>query len=161
MGTVTYPDDDVIRLVTERFIAVQVNIREPRPDLKDLFRAAKPVWAPMFVARNSRGSELARWTGWLPPEEFRARLYLATMLERLVANDPEAAARDLVSAGELTSIDEVKAEVMYWQGAVAYKLDGIEALRSIWTELIGEYPSSRWARSADVLEMESAPNRER
>lgn len=159
MGAVTYPDADVQKLLAARFISVQVNIREPQPELRHLFRSAKPIWAPMFVVLSGRGSEVARWTGWLPPEEFRARLHMAHALDRLVGNEPEAAADALDIAASLTSIDEVHAEVMYWQGAVAYKREGFEALAKIWKELAVRHRGSRWATSAEVLDMKEKEDR--
>ncbi len=72
MGAVTYPNAQVAEFVSERFVAIKFNVKEPHPDFKEALGRGKVLWAPLLVFLDGRGSELRRYVGFLPPDEFLA-----------------------------------------------------------------------------------------
>ena len=132
MDTVTYPDARVQSFLAEHFELTLVNVREPNDDSRELLRTVKPQWAPLFLARDARGTELRRWFGWLAPEEFVAELTLVVGLRELLRQRFDEALARFREGGT--------AEALWWAGAAAYKTGGLDALRGAWDELTRRFP---------------------
>ena len=93
MGAVTYPNAQVAEFVSERFTAIKFNVKEPHPDFKEALGRGKVLWAPLLVFLDGRGSELRRYVGFLPPDEFLAELRLVLGLAAMTHTDYEGALR--------------------------------------------------------------------
>src|ERR1700745_3958226 len=101
MGTVTYPDAQVAEFLSERFVALKFNIKERHPDFKDALGRGKWLWAPLLVFLDGRGTELRRYVGFLPPDEFLAELRLVLGLSEMTHANFEGALGWLDGAAEL------------------------------------------------------------
>ena len=154
MDAVTYPDPAVERFVNEHFVPIKVNIARPGA-MKDFTRTVRPVWAPLFVFLDPSGSELRRYTGWLPPNAFLAELRFVLGMHGIIRRQfAEALQRFRSIASEHPDLP-IAAEALFWAGAAAYKSGNKDygALRSTWAELRERYPGSTWAARADVWDM--------
>ena len=77
MDAVTYPDRSVQSLIADSVIPARFNLLERSDDMRELTRAAKIAWSPMFLVLDERRREIRRFLGWLPPADFQAEVRLA------------------------------------------------------------------------------------
>ena len=135
MGAVTYPNAQVAEFVSERFVAIKFNVKEPHPDYREALGRGKVLWAPQLVFLDGRGSEL------------RLVLGLAAMTHTNFAE----ALRWLDGAAELFPSASAAPEALFWAAAAGYRLSGLPEVVRRWDDLRARYPESTWARRADVV----------
>jgi tetratricopeptide (TPR) repeat protein len=142
MDTVTYPDSRVAHFVEEDCIPVRVAVKE-NPDSVDEYLVS---WTPHVVIADDRGRIHYRVEGYLPPQEFVARLSLG--VGKFLLNEKrfaEAAGRFEGIISRHSGSAEA-AEALYWLGVARYKEAKDPAqLRPSWDRLSREYPDSEWA----------------
>ena len=158
MDAVTYPDARVIELMNAHFSPVKVNIRETQTGaIRDLLRSVKPVWAPLFVFLDPRGTELRRYIGWLAPDEFLPELTFILGMQDLLRQRLDDAYARFRSACDDAPQSSVAAEALFWAGTVAYKRGNSDsdALHKEWDELVARYPETTWARRTNVWDMKT------
>jgi hypothetical protein len=151
MGAVTYPNAQVAEFVSERFVAIKFNVKEPHPDYKEALGRGKVLWAPLLVFLDGRGSELRRYVGFLPPDEFLAELRLGLGLAAMTHTNFEEALRWFDGAAELFPSASAAPEALFWAAAAGYRLSGLPEVIRRWDDLRARYPESTWARRADVV----------
>ncbi|MEM7263554.1 MAG: hypothetical protein AAF488_16320 [Planctomycetota bacterium] len=154
MDTVTYPNDEVSAFISERFEPLKIDMLAKHPDFRDACAGQKVIWAPALIFADAKGRELRRYIGWLPPESFLLdlRFVLATwqfqQIDFAGARDEYRAVFDAATDGPLA------AEALYWVGIAGFlagKRD-MGALREAWEKLVRDYPDTRWATHALVIE---------
>jgi hypothetical protein len=151
MGAVTYPNAQVAEFVSERFIAIKFNVKEPHPDFKEALGRGKVLWAPLLVFLDGRGSELRRYVGFLPPDEFLAELRLVLGLSAMTHADFAEALLWLDGAAELFPGASAAPEALFWAAGAGYRLGGLLEVIRRSDDLRARYPESTWARRADVV----------
>lgn len=151
MGAVTYPNAQVAEFVSEHFVAIKFNVKEPHPDFKEALGRGKVLWAPLLVFLDGRGSELRRYVGFLPPDEFLAELRLVLGLAAMTHTDYEEALRWFDGVAELFPSSSAAPEALFWAAGAGYRLSGIPEVIRRWDDLRARYPESTWARRADVV----------
>ncbi|HEY3571301.1 MAG TPA: hypothetical protein VGP73_25475 [Thermoanaerobaculia bacterium] len=151
MGTVTYPNAQVAEFVSEHFEAIKFNVKEPHPDFKEALGRGKVLWAPLLVFLDGRGSELRRYVGFLPPDEFLAELRLVLGLAAMTHTNFEEALRWLDGAADLFPDSSAAPEALFWAAAAGYRLKGIAEVVRRWDGLRARYPETTWARRVDVV----------
>jgi tetratricopeptide (TPR) repeat protein len=154
MGTVTYPHAEVAAFVTERFVPIKFNITEHHPDFKEALGRGKVLWGPLLVFLDGRGSELRRYVGFLPPEEFLAELRLVLGFAAMIPGKIDEALSWFAAASDAYPNANAAPEALYWAAAAAYRTGGLAAVIRRWDNLIARYPDSTWARRADVIPTE-------
>ena len=116
MDAVTYPHETVVAEIGEHFAPFRINMMERHPDFREACAGGRVLWGPTFVIADSRGSEVRRWVGWLPPRSFVAELSFCRALaadkdiaffsERVdVRADALTAGRGLEEQGRLARMD--------------------------------------------------------
>lgn len=151
MGTVTYPNAQVADFVSEHFVAIKFNVKEPHPDFKEALGRGKVLWAPLLVFLDGRGSELRRYVGFLPPDEFLAELRLVLGLSEMTHANFAAAVGWLEGAAELFPAASAAPEALFWAAAAGYRLKGLAEVVRRWDDLRARYPETTWARRVDVV----------
>lgn len=154
MDTVTYPCVTVANLLARDFDLRKIDVSAPASDERDVLREVKPLWAPLFVARNHGGTELRRWAGWMSAADFVAELTFVLGMDELLRRRVEKAYARFREACDTTPHASVAPEALFWAGAAAFKRGGNDfaALHAVWAELRDRYPSSTWSRRADVFD---------
>ncbi|MFL6236236.1 MAG: hypothetical protein ACJ76N_24100 [Thermoanaerobaculia bacterium] len=147
----TYPNAQVAEFVSERFVAIKFNVKEPHPDYKEALGRGKVLWAPLLVFLDGRGSELRRYVGFLPPDEFLAELRLVLGLAAMTHTNFAEALRWFDGAAELFPWASAAPEALFWAAAAGYRLSGLPEVIRRWDDLRARYPESTWARRADVV----------
>ncbi len=151
MGTVTYPNTEVIAFVTEHFVPVKFNAKEHNPDFKEALGPGKLLWAPLFIFLDYRGSELRRYNGYLPPDEFLAELRLVLGLSAMTHSKYQDALDWWMGTAERYPETNAAPEALFWAGAAAYRIGGLPALIARWDHLMSRYPENTWAKRAGVI----------
>jgi hypothetical protein len=143
MGAVTYPDEMVAAVVTERFIGCQVNTQDQAHD--EVVNRYRQTWTPDIRVLDPVGFDLYHWNGYLPPAEFVAQLGVAQgqAYLRLHQEDRAVAAFEEVLRRFPTAM--VAPEAQYFLAVATYKSshDGKDLLRG-WHRLQVRYPDSTW-----------------
>ena len=154
MDAVTYPDDAVVAAIERDFVPFKINMLERHPDFKEACAGGRVMWGPTIVVADSRGSEVRRWVGWLPPRSFVAELAFCRALADFNLGKFPAALAGFDAIVERDSGTEIHPEALYWQGVAGFIAGSKdwEALRGSWTRLAEEYPGNRFGRHASVIE---------
>lgn len=142
MDTVTYPDPRVAEFIAQHCVAVRIPVKENR-ELVDEYLVS---WTPNVVLADDSGRVHYRAEGYLPPEEFVARLALGVGKFQLNRKEfARAADRFEGVIGRHPGTAEA-AEALYWLGVARYKPSHDAAqLHPIWERLAREYADSEWA----------------
>lgn len=145
MDTVTYPDANVQRFLTEHFVCAHFNTADATSAVKELQRSFRQVWTPTLLVFDHHQIEARRSIGYFPPEEFIADLRVGLgMVELLHGKYGQAFThfRHVVDHFPKTTIAP---EALYWAGVAAYQRDGKpESLVEQWQELGSRCPQSPW-----------------
>src|SRR6266542_2115751 len=143
MDTVTYPDHRVAHFIEEHFIPARVRTKDNPQLLKEYF----VTWTPNVVVTDEQGKVHYRVEGFLPPEEFVARLSLGAGKYYLDHDEFDRAAERFEEVAERHRGTEAGAEGLYWLGVARYKKAHDKAqLRPSWERLAQEYPDSDWTK---------------
>ena len=156
MGAVTYPNAAVYDFLNESFVAFQVNTKETTAETRELLRRYRLVWEPGFVVLDSRGTEIRRWVGYLPPAEFIAKLQVALAKVDLLRLRHRDALERLRSVADASPTPAAAPEALFWAGIAQFRLNGndLDALGPVWRQLGERFPDSTWWTRADVLDQE-------
>jgi hypothetical protein len=154
MDAVTYPHDSVIAAIAEGFAPFKVNVLERHPDFKEACAGARVFWAPTFVIADSRGREVRRWVGWLPPRSFVAELAFCRALAAFNEGQFARAQADLGVIVESHPETAIHPEALYWQGIAGFLAGPKDwaALGRSWEQLARDYPGNRFGTHASVIE---------
>ncbi len=142
-----YAREDVEDFVTEHFVPVKIHIAE-QPREFDRFGA---VWTPTLAVLDPDGEEHDRFVGYLPGDDFLARLSLG-LAHRAVGRKRWEEAEELFRQVADERPDSVAApEALYWAGVARYQgRDDASALGATAGALEERYPDSEWATKASV-----------
>jgi hypothetical protein len=144
MGTVTYPNDKVVRFVDYNFVPVQIGTSNTA--LKGQFNV---TWTPTIIVLDADGNEVHRVVGFLPPEEFiptfmvaKGKWYFNADLHPEAQGMFEEALREYPDSG-------AAAEAVFFQGVSRYKLShDPKPLRAAYETLTAKFPGSEWTKRA-------------
>lgn len=159
MSAVTYQDTAVMDFIAQHFIPVKLNVKQPKPEFRELLRMAKPLFTPLLLFLDSNGTEVRRFTGYLPPAEFVAELrFVLGCVDLLHTRFAESYAqfRGIIERYPKT---HVAPEALYWAGVAAYRWNhrGLDGLIPEWIELRARYPQSSWWTRASCIAERVAP----
>ncbi len=154
MDAVTYPNDAVVAAIDRDFVPHKINMLERHPDFKEACAGARVMWGPTIVIADSRGSEVRRWVGWLPPRGFVAELAFGVALADYNHGKFAEALAGFDAVVESGAGTEIHPEALYWQGAAGFLAGDQDwgALKRSWSRLAEEYPGNRFGTHASVIE---------
>lgn len=147
MGTVTYPNQDVIDFVTPHFISIKFdNTTDPKR-----FEEFDAQWTPTMLIIDEDRKEHHRTTGYLSPSDFLSEMKLGlAKLEYHAKHYDEArsAYRQVLQAYPDTA---AAPEALYFSGVCNYMATHDPGhLKETFTELKEKYPGSDWTKKAEV-----------
>jgi len=151
LGAVTYPEPSVADAINERFVPIQVNVREEsgKPFIERYYH----VWTPDLRVLTPDGVELYRWNGYLPPSEFLPQLLAAQAHAHLRMGDSGAAAQIYEGSLERFPTSAIAPEAQYFLAVSKYKASGQpEDLIGNWKRVQERYPNSIWRIKQSIIE---------
>ena len=154
MDAVTYPHETVVAAIEPGFAPFKIDMLERHPDFKEACAGGRVLWSPTFVIADSRGSEVRRWVGWLPPESFVDELAFCRALAEYNHGKFAEALAGCDAIVERDAGTEIHPEALYWQGIAGFMTGpkDWDALRRSWTRLAERYPDNRFGTHASVIE---------
>ena len=153
MDTVTYPHESVAREIADGFVAFKLDMLARHPDFKAACAGGRVSWGPALIVADSRGGEIRRWIGWLPPADFVAELRFCRAMAAFNRGRFGEAATAFAEIAERDRETAIRPEALYWQGCAAF-LAGPkdwDALRAAWQRLQQDHPDHRFSLHASVI----------
>ena len=146
-----WPDERVVRLVTENFFPARVHVKEQAADFQRFGERYGAQWTPTVLMLDPDGAERHRIEGFLPSEEFLAQITLGLGHLAFHAKqfpDAERRFRDLIKSFPAT---DAAPEAQYWAGVSRYKATGDgSALAETAHAFDQRYRDTVWAKKASV-----------
>lgn len=154
MDTVTYPDPQVQRRLSDAFVGFELDMFARHPDFKVASGASKVIWAPTMIFEDQKGRELRRYVGWLKPSAFIAELDFVAATASFQNVQFQQANERFQRILETHADEDIVAETLYWHGIAAFLASNKDsaALAASWERLVREHPKTRWAMHASVIE---------
>jgi len=142
-----YPESRVTSFVSEHFEPVRLHVKT-HPEAMGRFGAN---WTPTVMIVDADGKEFYRIEGYLPVDEFLAKLklgYAHYLFKSGNFGESEKSFRELVD--EFPN-DEVAPEALYWAGVSNYKGTGNgAALGETAKAFQSRYTDSPWAKRSTI-----------
>lgn len=153
MDTVTYPNEDVRRVMSESVVAARFNIAEPDQQTKQLMRRFRQVWTPTLLFLDHHEIELRRQIGYTPPNYLIADIGMAIGMAHVMHAQFDKAYEQFQRVHEQHADFETGAEALFWTGIAALRRDGnAEQLIVQWQKLKKQYPDSMWWKKASFID---------
>ena len=133
--------------IHEHFIPVEAHVKEHPA----WFKRFDAIWTPTILVLDANGHERYRIEGYLPKDEFRARLEMA--VARLAAYKKDWASAEKLYGGVADRFGgtSVAPEALYWRDVAKYSQSHDAApLRSVAGELKQRFPNSEWTVKSSV-----------
>ncbi len=149
MGTVTYPNADVLRYIRSHFVPVQLNVVDD-PHVMDRYNSS---WTPSLIVEDADGREYRRSLGYLDPHRFLGEMALAELAWGIHRRDYKTAHERALEAMHRTKGDPWREpEALYFGAVAAYKASNDPGkLREGWNRLMDQFPESDWAKKAEFI----------
>jgi TolA-binding protein len=146
-----YPDPEVARLVTDRFVPVRVHVKEHAEEFTRLGGMFDAQWTPTTLVIDGTSKERHRVEGFLPKKDFASQLELGlakAAFARGEFGESEQAFEDVLRKYPET---DAAPEAQYWAGVSRYKSSGDpKALNDTTVRFKERYADSTWAKKASV-----------
>jgi hypothetical protein len=146
-----WPDERVVRFVTENFIPARVHVKDDAEAFKRYGERYNAHWTPTVLELDPNGEELYRVEGFLPVDDFLAQLMLGRahidFKQEKWAN-AEKRFREIV---EKLPNSDAAAEAFYWAGVSRYKATkDAAALKETAKAFTQRYTDSSWAKKSSI-----------
>jgi tetratricopeptide (TPR) repeat protein len=146
-----YPDPEIARLVTGRFVPVRVHVKNDAAEFQRLGQMFDAHWTPTTLIIDSGSTERHRIEGFLPKEDFASQLELGLGKTAFGRGDFSAAERTYEEVLQKYPSSDAAPEAQYWAGVSRYKASGDPKALSQTTQRFRErYADSTWAKKASV-----------
>ena len=146
-----YPDERVVRFVTEHFIPVRIHVREQADLWKRVGGEYGVQWTPTVLVIDSSGEERHRLEGFLPLDDFLAQLGLGRAKVAFAQGQFEEAEKLFRTVVDEHGNAESAPEAFYWAGVSRYKgTNDASALAETARGFQQRYQDSSWAKKSSV-----------
>jgi hypothetical protein len=140
---VTYPQREVIDLITQYAIPVQFD--NSKPENNRFLQRIHHIWTPDVRILGHDGYEMYRWDGYLPPPEYVARMECGFAMAYLRGKRFDEAEHLYVDVLRRFSTTYAAPEAQYYLGVTRYRRDpDSDELLTQWAELCSRYPASEY-----------------
>ena len=144
MDAVTYPNDRVIRFITENMIPLRVAF-----DAQPLSADFNIKWTPTLITLGHDGNEHHRTVGFLAVQELIPSLLLGIGKSYFETDQFNEAIGSLEKLLEEYPESGSAPEAIFLRGVCRYKsTQNPEPLKAAYEQLTAEYPSSEWTKRA-------------
>ncbi len=133
--------------IHQNFIPVEAHIKE-HPAWFKRFDAA---WTPTVLVMDSDGHERYRIEGYLPKDEFRARLEMGLARLDVLHKRWESAEKRYTHVADTYPNSTIAPEALYWRNVSVYsRTHDAAPLQAVARELKERYPDSEWTLKSSV-----------
>jgi tetratricopeptide (TPR) repeat protein len=151
---VTYPQSLVAEAIAQYSVPVQID--NSKSENNQLLHRFHHIWTPDVRVLYHDGSELYRWDGYLPPDEYVARFECAVGMAYLRLKRYDDAEKAYVDVLRRFSTSYAAPEAQYYLGVVRYRRDpDSDELLTQWAQLSSRYPASEYRVKQSFKELPS------
>ena len=146
-----WPDERVVRFVTQNFLAARVHVKEDPQEFKRYGARYKAPWTPTILELDPSGVEHHRIEGFLPADDLLAQLMLGRARMAFQEKQWAEAERRFREIVEQLPDADAAPEALYWAGVAPYKATGDGAsLKETARAFTQRYQDSTWAKKSSV-----------
>lgn len=146
-----YPDERVVKFVTDHFIPVRIHVRDQAEQWKRVGGQYGVQWTPTVLVIDPSGEERHRLEGFLPLDDFLAQLQLARAKVAFAHGQFEEAENRFREVVDTHPEAESAPEAFYWAGVSRYKgTNDASALAETAKGFQQRYQDSSWAKKSSV-----------
>jgi len=146
-----WPDERVVRFVTQNFLAARVHVKEDPQEFKRYGARYKAPWTPTILELDPSGVEHHRIEGFLPADDLLAQLMLGRARMAFQEGQWAEAERRFREIVEQLPDADAAPEALYWAGVAPYKATGDGAsLKETARAFTQRYQDSTWAKKSSV-----------
>lgn len=146
-----YPDDKVVRFVTENFIPARVHLREQAEDFKRFGDRFGAHWTPAILELDPDGTERFRVEGFLEAPELLAQLTLGLGKAAFASSRWDDAERRFREVLSRYLASDAAPEALYWAGVSRYRATGDAKALADTAAAFGErFQETTWAKKSSI-----------
>ena len=146
-----YPDERVVRFVTDHFIPVRVHVKDQSADFQRLGERYGAQWTPTILELGPDGTELHRVEGFLEAPELLAQLTLGLGEGAFKAKRWKDAERHFQDVLTRYPKSDTAPEALYWAGVSRYRdTNDASALADTAAAFATRYSDSAWAKKSSI-----------
>jgi len=146
-----WPDERVVRFVTQNFLAARVHVKEDPQEFKRYGERYKAPWTPTILELDPSGVEHHRIEGFLAADDLLAQLMLGRARMAFQEGQWAEAERRFREIVEQLPDADAAPEALYWAGVAPYKATGDGAsLKETARAFTQRYQDSTWAKKSSV-----------
>lgn len=122
------------------------------PDNPDLSARYVATWTPTLIVLDAEGREHYRTVGYLPAQDYIARMQLARAKTAYDLGNYAQAIQLCQEVAQQYTGTEAAPEALYWLGVAQYKSTGdVAPLKEAWKTIWDKYPQSEWAKKVSFV----------
>ena len=146
-----YPDERVVRFITENFIPVRVHVRDQAAEFQRLGERYGAQWTPTILEIGPDGTETHRVEGFVDAPELLAQLTLGLGQGAFKAKRWKDAVRLFRVVLTQHPDSDTAPEALYWAGVSRYRdTNDASALAETAAAFAKKYSDSTWAKKSSV-----------
>ncbi|MBI4831680.1 MAG: hypothetical protein HY801_09035 [Candidatus Lindowbacteria bacterium] len=147
MDTVTYPNADVQKMISDNFIPLKLQCNFAKPT--DMMRKYHVRWTPTLMVLGSDGNARYHMVGYMPPEELVPELALLRAMEKFDKGDFKTALQQLREVVDKHPNTSAAPQALFYIGVAGYKSTrDPKKLKETHLELKQKYPDNLWAKKS-------------
>jgi hypothetical protein len=152
-----WPDERVVRFISENFIPARIHVREQPAEWKRFGEHYSVQWTPTILLLDPEGEARHRIEGFLPAGDFLAQLTLGLGYLSLRAEKWADAQRWFSRVPGQFPTTDAAPEALYWAGVADYKAGNKTALAETARAFEQRYQDSSWAKKSSVWKKKEQP----
>lgn len=146
-----WPDERVVRFVTENFLPARVHVKDDADSFKRYGEKYNAQWTPTVLELDSDGTEQWRLEGFLPNDDFLGQLMLGRAQMDFKQGEWGNAEKRFRAIVEKLPRSDAAPEAQYWAGVSRYKAtNDPSALKETARAFSERYQDSSWAKKASI-----------
>src|ERR1700674_3084761 len=151
MDAEVYPDERVVRFITEHFIPVRVHVRDQAADFQRLGERYGAHWTPTILELAPDGTEEHRVEGFVEAPELLAQLTLRLGKAAFRAKRWKEAETHFQEVLNQYPESDAAPEALYWAGVSRYRAtNDASALAETAAAFGTRYSDSAWAKKSSI-----------
>jgi hypothetical protein len=146
-----WPDERVVKFVTENFIPARVHVRDDSALFQKYGEKYGAQWTPTILELDPDGVERHRIEGFLPNDDFLSQLMLGRAQIAFAQQQWDEAEKRFREIVDKFPNTDAAPEALYWAGVSQYKGSNNSVfLKNTANAFKEQYQDTTWAKKSSV-----------
>ncbi|HTD83331.1 MAG TPA: tetratricopeptide repeat protein [Gemmatimonadaceae bacterium] len=151
MDAEVWPDERVVKFVTENFIPARVHVRDDSALFQKYGEKYGAQWTPTILELDADGVERHRIEGFLPGDDFLSQLMLGRAQIAFAQQQWDEAEKRFREIVDKFPHTDAAPEALYWAGVSQYKGSNNNVfLKNTAQAFKEQYQDTTWAKKSSV-----------